>query len=162
MDKKFVIPGVLLWDTEVFNVITATDADFTVNSKRVLNSGDLTPTQNAAAITLDIGSVTTMTSRGVATLPANYKVEVSTSELTIPSFNVTAISGASPSVITLHQTLVKPAHDTVYPMVWLTSAGPIVGRVEFYASNGNIALAKVDGTAFSVPFGPYFDVKLPI
>jgi hypothetical protein len=41
MDKKFVIPGVLLWDTEAFHVITATDADFTVNSKRVLNSSDL-------------------------------------------------------------------------------------------------------------------------
>lgn len=162
MDKKFVIPGVLLWDTEVFNVITATDADFTVNSKRVLNSGDLTPTQNAAPITLDVGAVTTMTVRGVATLPANYKVEVSTSELTLPAFVVTAISGAAPSVITIGQTLVKPTHDVVYPMVWLTSTGTVTGRVEYYAATGNIALAVVDGTAFNVPFGPYFDVKVPI
>lgn len=163
MDKKFVVPGVLLWDTEVFNVITATDADFTVNSKRVLNSGDLTLTQNAAPITLDGGAaVTTMTVRGVSTLPANYKVEVSTSEIVIPAFHVTAVSAGTISVVTLGQTIKKPAHDTVYPFLFGISTGNVVGRIEHYAATGNLAFAKVDGTAFTVPFGPYFDVVLPI
>jgi len=41
MNKKFVIPGVLTYDTEQFKVITATDADFTINGQRVLNSSDI-------------------------------------------------------------------------------------------------------------------------
>jgi len=162
MNKKFVIPGLLTYDTEQFKVITATDADFTVNTKRVLNSGDLTPTQNAAPITLDVGAVTTMTVRGIATLAANYKVEISTTELTIPAFLVTAISAGAASIITLGQSLVKPLYNAAYPMVWRDSTGEIAGRIEYYATTGNIALAKTDGTAFNVPFGPYFDVKVPI
>jgi hypothetical protein len=163
MNKKFVIPGLLTYDTEATHIITASDADFTINAKKVLSAGDLVGTQNAAPITLDGGaSITTMTVRGVSALPADYKVEVGTMEIVIPAFNVTAVSAGTISVITLHQTIKKPLHDTVYPFTFNSSAGVLNGKIEYYAASGNLAFSKVDGTAFTVPFGPYFDVVLPI
>lgn len=41
MDKRFVIPGLYRLESEQTAFVTATDADFTVNTKRVLNSSDL-------------------------------------------------------------------------------------------------------------------------
>src|SRR5690242_12652924 len=50
MDKKFVIPGVLLWDTEEFRVITSDYTKFSLNGSRVLTEAN--PGPPAVPVTL--------------------------------------------------------------------------------------------------------------
>lgn len=52
MDKKFVIPGVLLWDTEEFQIITSDPTKFTANGSRILTEAN--PGPPAVPVTLAV------------------------------------------------------------------------------------------------------------
>lgn len=162
MRRWFSRTGLQL-ESEAITVQTRTGADFTHNGKPIISTGELTRTTKAAAITLDGGAtVTTMTRRGVATPAASYTVEEGNLTIVIPAFVVTAVTAGTISVVTLGQTAIKPKADTVFSVPLLTGSGPVTGKLEWYAATGNFALSKIDGSAITVNFGPYFDIIISI
>ena len=147
-------------ESEAVNIKTP---NFTCNGNSIVSSAELIRNPKAAAITLDGGaSITTMTRRGVTTLASNYTLEEGTLSIVIPAFIVTAVTPGTISVITLHQTAIKPKSNTVFSVPLLTGAGLVTGKLEWYATTGNFGLSKVDGTAFTTNFGLYFDFVVQI
>lgn len=153
----------LTCEAETFDVLVHTYANAKINGSQIFSQGDLTRVLKAAPITLDGGAtVTTMTMRGVSTLPANFKVETTPFTVTIPAFSVTVVGAGTITLITLGQTAVKPSHDTVYPITLKNGSAFITGKLVWNATTGNLLLSTATGGTITVNFGLDYDFTLPI
>lgn len=164
MDKKFVYPGVYAVISDATNFTTDSDADFTINTKRILNSSDLpngggAPVVVSSTATVDVGSITTMTVRGVSTTTVPLTVSKSGKVVTmnIPTLRLSAQSGAATQLHLAGAGLAltyRPSQDIDFTIPGLINSATADVLITITAA-GDVFLQNYAATAFTLAFGAF-------
>jgi len=162
MDKKFVYPGVYAVISDATNFTTDSDAQFTINTKRILNSSDLPnggsdPVVVSNTATLDVGTITTMTVRGASTttVPLTFSKFGRVVTMDLPQLLLTAQSGAATQIHLAGTGIPQTYRPSVQQNFSIAGVNNTVTAdvLVVVLSTGDIWIQIYAGTAFTTTFG---------
>jgi len=117
-------------------------------------------------MTLDVGSITTMTVRGASTttLPIKLSLDNKVVTMRIPSFSLTAQTGAATTMNITGASTLASKYRPSFSSHWVI---PFVDNATFknaivYITNGGAVTIQVmtGGPTFTLPSGPTYDIHL--
>lgn len=162
MDKKFVYPGVYSVISDATNFTTDSDAQFTINTKRILSTSDLPnvgapPVTVSNTATLDIGTITSMSVRGTSTttVPLLFSKFGKVVTMNIPNVLLVAESGAATMIHVAGAGIpatYRPAYPQLFAVVGSDNSVHTDVTLQVNAA-GDVWLQKNDQSAFTVIFG---------
>lgn len=131
----------------------------------LLESMSLAVTTSSATATLDVGSITTMTVRGVSTttVPLAFTVIGKVVHMTIPRFQLTAQTGSA-LTITLSgagfPATFYPTYDTWFMVPVKNGGVTTTSGIAYVSAVGGVIIQLLTGAAVTLPFGPTYDLNV--